>query len=54
MAHHTDDQHPINEETGEYRAHCVECGSYIADTVDEPPVDFLCEKCEFGEEESYL
>jgi hypothetical protein len=48
------EQHPFNEETQKFQAHCNECGSYIEDTATEPPVDYLCESCEFGEAPDYL
>jgi hypothetical protein len=48
------EQHPFNEETQRFQAHCVECGNYIEDTIKEPPADYLCESCEFGEPETYL
>lgn len=48
------EQHPFNKETQKFMAHCNECGSYIEDTATEPPVDYLCESCEFGEAPDYL
>jgi hypothetical protein len=48
------EQHPFNEATQKFQAHCNECGNFIEETATEPPIDYLCTPCEFGEEEDYL
>lgn len=48
------EQHPFNEATQKFMAHCVECGNYIEDTTTEPAADYLCDACEYGEDTDYL
>lgn len=45
-----DVQHPFNEITGKWMAHCVQCGEYVDDMDHEPAADFLCERCEEADE----
>lgn len=48
------EQHPFNEATQKFQAHCNECGTFVEETEKEPAVDYLCESCEFGEAPDYL
>jgi hypothetical protein len=48
------EQHPFNEATQKFQAHCVECGYFIEETEKEPPADYLCETCEFGEPRDFI
>lgn len=48
------EQHPFDETTKKFKVHCNECGMFVEETEKEPPVDYLCGSCEFGEEPDYL
>lgn len=39
-----DEQHPRRPD-GSFAAHCTGCGTYVEDTTEEPPADYLCEDC---------
>jgi hypothetical protein len=54
MTQELNEQHPFNEETQKFQAHCNECGIFVEETTTEPPIDYLCDSCQFGETEDYL
>lgn len=42
-------QHPYKQQGNLWMGHCNNCGDYVDDYEEEPPVDFLCEACEAEE-----